>query len=403
MSLSAKRSGYPVAVTARGQAGLPFQITCHDSPARIRETWLVLEESSCCTVFESYHWCQNWVLHGAQGAGEQPLIIVGYDNAGAPAFLLPMALVRTSGVTLLTWLAQAYSCYNMPICPDDTMPFMTKEVLVSIFQVVRENYGFFDAMALTGQPEEWDGMTHMMQVFSPVPTGQVALTIPLQPSFDEMHDEKVSKSSKKKLRRKMRQLEQCGKVEFGIAKSRAERKKLYQAFLDYKAASLEKQGKANVYEQQFLNDFYCGLMEDGGSGQHLEQFYLSVDGDILAVSYGLYYKQNFFSISRAMKDSPLNRFSPGILLLMGELSVNCGKKMSFLDLGPGDSVYKKHWGYKKVMRFNCYHSFSARGRLYIGMQKMQLNILARLKDFRDSSPFGHLAGKMLSFLKKKNR
>ena len=130
----------------------------------------------------------------------------------------------------------------------------------------------------------------------------------------------------------------------------------------------------------FLNDFFYSLIEGEGEGLTLEHFYLGVDGDNLAISYGVPFKNTFFGISRAMKDSPLARFSPGILLLMGELELACEDKMKMLDLGPGDSVYKKHWGYQKINRFDSYYAFTMKGQLYMKAQRVQLAAIKVLKE-----------------------
>ncbi len=394
------------------KASPAFKIACYQNPKDIKKAWLALEQNSTCTVFESYHWCQSWCVHGAQGAHETPLLILGTDQDNRPAFLFPMALVQTKGVITLTWLAQNYSSYNMALCRDDLLEAITKEVLLAIFEDVREQGFAFDTLILTGQPEKWDGKPHIMQAFDCVDAQQrIGLTIPLQPPFEEMHATKVSKSTRKKLRSKRRQLEKSGVVRFGQAQTAQHRKQLYKLFLDYKAVSLAAQEKPNVYEQDFLNDFFYSLIEqpestdtegnDPPSTSALEHFYLSVDDEVLALSYGLYFKDVFFGISRAMLDSPLSRFSPGILLLMGELEATCAHKAKTLDLGPGDSVYKKHWGYDEVLRFDCHHAFSLKGKLYLKAHLAQLKIIETLKSNETTKALGGYTKRTLHALKNK--
>ncbi len=294
--------------------------------------------------------------------GETPVIVLGRDATGAPAFLLPFAvLVRRTGFAVLTWLAQSQSAYNIGIYRKDVAPSLDRAVFETIFAAVRAAEPTVHAGWFLGQPERWAGSENPFIRIGRDPRGS-CFEVPLGGSYDKVVAKQLSSDKRQDLRRQLRRVsEQCD-LAVGLPLDRETRELMVETSIAQKTRQIEEAGLPNLIGHPALIAFYRQLAMEEMDGVRLEIGHLDAGGQVLSTLSGIRYKDRFYHINGSIADTPLRRWSLAQLLIHDLMARQCQFGAAFWDFGPGEGSHKALWHPDEIAMFDTFVAFDVVGK-----------------------------------------
>ena len=343
----------PPELSARAGAGRP-RIELFDDFGAAEPAWRQLEAGRAhASPYQSFAWISHWFDHVGRAAGGEPLLVAGFDHAGAPRFILPFLSVQHLGCHVVRYCGGSHSNLNLPIWRPDAPP--DGEVLAEVATLRK-----VDLFAFMGQPQSWQGVRHPFA------------TLPRQPSADDVYTGRIGPDGPlleprlpSGLRKKERKLMRLDGFRYAMAEAPAEAERIIAAFSAQKAARFAEQGIHNVFAEPGIADFIRAAALDGLAARRpaIELHALSGGGEILAVVGGVCNPQRLSIMFNSITSSALSRLSPGIIL-MSYIIADCARRgIASFDFGAGQERYKSYFCSGSERRFDCFVPFSARGRL----------------------------------------
>lgn len=197
----------------------------------------------------------------------------------------------------------------------------------------------------------------------------------------EEHFGSLKKHFRQELKRRLRRLQEIGKVEFTSARNYSP--DLIKRYLELEMRSWKgRRGTAaacDVRREKLHDDFAFAAAEKDA----LYIYELKLDGKTIAMSINLRYgrKTVFWKTSF---DENYSRYSPGNLVIR-EFLMDCIKNgSSELDMLSPATDYKKVWasGEREHVAFYIFQ----RGIIGFGLQKWKFSIISRLRNFKSKKP-----------------
>ena len=93
------------------------RVEVHDRLETALPVWAELEDSCPATLYQTRRFIRPWLA--TFGASVTPMIVIGFDMAGAPALLLPLGLERRNGLAIAGFLGGRLSNGNFPLLRPD--------------------------------------------------------------------------------------------------------------------------------------------------------------------------------------------------------------------------------------------------------------------------------------------
>ncbi len=111
------------------------------------------------TPYQRFEWAAQWYRHVGLARKASPLIVVGFDDAGTPQFVLPLVLERPYGAGIAAFFGGSHSNLNMPVFTGAIAAELTPDRLDRMLREIAPAHGV-DVFALTGQPPLWQGVAN---------------------------------------------------------------------------------------------------------------------------------------------------------------------------------------------------------------------------------------------------
>ncbi|MBV9558720.1 MAG: GNAT family N-acetyltransferase [Pseudolabrys sp.] len=300
--------------------------------------WFALESQGTASIFQTHGFLDAWCRLAAAAAGETPLFVTGRCN-GALQFILPLALTRRSGLTVMTWLAQSHANYGMGLLRPDAFAFFATHSADDLMKEIATYCGA-DVVHLDHQPVRWAGHANPFALGESARlTANDTYVVNLEEDFAAQHRELFSSRTMSTLKRKQRRLEEVGKVSFDPPAERAARQRMVAWFISEKHARLAEQGQDSVFDRPEIGGLYNHLLEM----PDFDIDCLTVDESPVAVALTVHSGKIAYLLNTAYSGEEFARFSPGALLLHRHLANMQAKGARVFDFGPGALPYKLEW------------------------------------------------------------
>jgi len=327
----------------------------------IRQNWRNLEHRAVGHVFQTWSWVSNWHTYVGSARNISPIIITATSRDGVLRALLPMGVETRAGFRTLTWLGAEHADYKGPLLDADLAATLTPDTTRVLFDAAFRMVPGIDTVRLLDMPRELEGAPHPMLAYphQAGPSGSHALT--LSQDFDALYKARRGPSSRKKLRQKLRRLEDAvGPVDMKISYSPHTRSKAITTLINQKRARLKDIGAADMFAAPEVRAFYRCLAE-----QHPEMCQLSTfeaDGNILAANWGLVWGDRYYYVLSTTAYGPHRAHSPGQLHLNNLIAWSIARGLKTFDFTKGDEPYKDDWCDITTELFDVYLGLTIKGR-----------------------------------------
>jgi CelD/BcsL family acetyltransferase involved in cellulose biosynthesis len=320
------------------------RVDIYDTLEAAEPAWTQLATANALmTPYQRFEWVMLWHRHVTSNYGMKPLIIVARDRSNAPLFILPLMLRRAGIATIAGFFGGRHANLNTGLWRPDVAATVSVGEISKILRDIAEQYGI-DVYKLTSQPDQMpNAMRNPMALLprQPAPDDVFVLTLDGRPGPEALKA-CLTGTMRGRLRTKERKLQALPGYRFFRAEKPEEVDRVFEAFVEQKAAHLTNQGICNIFDDPEAAAFLRSACHQGLSDGTpvIELFALEGDGEIIAVFGGVNDGRRMSCMFNSYTLGEASRWSPGLILLTNLVSYCADHKITYFDLGAGYSFYK---------------------------------------------------------------
>lgn len=315
------------------------RVEIHRNPAAVFEAWAELEASAPCSIYQTRDWLLPWIATLGRKAGIKPLFILGRSQDGRPVALLSLGIVRRGPLRIASWLGGFDANFNMPLVRSDVV--WTRPELLRLLREAAKacDRDAPDLFNLVNQPFDWGGRPNPLASLPHQIAPSAAFGTALPVDAETFFLERLSRHTRKKLRKKEANLAALGPLRHLVVTEAAAQRRVIDAFLTQKVARFRAQKVVSEFETPEMRDFITAASQPSGAG--IELHALLVGDRIIAVYGGGAHAGQWSGMFNSFDgDEEIAKSSPGDLLLMRIVRKACADGLTRLDLGIGEARYK---------------------------------------------------------------
>jgi CelD/BcsL family acetyltransferase involved in cellulose biosynthesis len=337
---------------------------CDDLTAA-RQYWsTLLAHGAAATPYQSFGWIEAWHRHVSGPAGATPLVIVGFDEAGAPLLVIPLMVQRRRSLTIAGFFGEEHSNANMGLWRRDVAARVSAvEIRAMLAEVARRQR--IDLYVLRNQPAQWEGCANPFMLLPRQPAPDETFPFDFHGlSGEQVLSRCISSSMRGRLRTKERKLQRLPGYRFIRATTAADVERFLEAFLTQKAAHFRDQGIGNVFAEPGIEAFLRSACFDGlDSGRPVIELHaLECDAEVLSVFGGVNDGRRFSCMFNSYTTSENGRWSPGLIIITHIVAHCADRGLQSLDLGIGYAHYKTFFCKDPEQLFDAFLAGSWRGK-----------------------------------------
>ena len=349
------------------------------------ERWATLAAGGLPSPYQQMSFLQTWFETLGRAQGWSPFLVLAESPNGEPEALLPFGLRRLGPVRVIAFLGGKDVNANLGIFRDPAA--WTVEAVQALLRTAAR--GQADLVWLENMPERWIGEVNSLAAINPLPAPSPNFATRLQKDFDSWFNERLSKESRKKWRKKRQGLEKLGAVSAQRAETASEAEAFLAAFL-LQRAQRAQDGLPNAYESAPAVAFIRRLagLDAAGFAPALTLWALKC-GDAVIATFGAFVHRAHVSLFVTSFDSSeaFARCSPGELLLHDIVRAYGEAGLTSLDLGIGDGRYKRETCEDEIALVNVALPITWRGAVFAwGLRRR-----SQAKGFLKASPWASAA------------
>jgi CelD/BcsL family acetyltransferase involved in cellulose biosynthesis len=331
--------------------------------AEVPWRWL-FEQGGFATPYQHYDFCALWFEHVGAPAGNKPLIVIGYDAAGLPIYLWPLVTSKSGPCRIATFFCGRHANFGTNLWRSDVVQGVTAADLRVILDRLRE--AGVDTLLLQRQPRQWRGIANPLMLLPHQASPDESFSLNLNDSSKDIATHRFNSDTRRKLRRKERQLASLPGYRYRRASLPAEVDGYFDEFMKQKAARLSARGIRNAFSEPGVEAFMRAACHKGlAEGRPLTEIHvLDGGGEMLALFAGIHDGRYFSTMFNSYTLGSEARYSPGIALLL-KLVADCASRgFSVFNLGVGAAEYKSWLCDVTELQFDSFLGLTTRGRLF---------------------------------------
>ena len=242
--------------------------------------------------------------------------------------------------------------------------------------------------AVAGDPALGAGRRHHLQGALTI-QAQTLTQLPTQPSPSLLHGTSLPASSeaivasmsgdsKKRMRWRMRKLEDVGPISFMHSRSHDEIVAVIEAFRRQKKVRIDAMGVSAGFDI----DLVAAFMEEAALSQEpgIELYALKAGEQIVAMYGGVSHAGAFHAMVNSFDTDPeISRTSPGELVTIHLLQALCNQGLKEFDLGVGEAAYKDKWCDRHEALVDSFIGVTAKGKAYALAQSTKQSLKRNIK------------------------
>lgn len=322
----------------------------------LKEKWEKLEKESKITIFQKYQWNYHWYKYISNNIGPVKIkIFLIYKNNNLVA-ILPFYIKKNSIYKSLEWLGGLHSDYKGPIFKDSTQ--LTKDEFFDILKQIIKDIKGVDLLSFEQQLTDQKIHNNPFAYFLPSTHKESTLGIRITEKWENFYEKKSSKT-RQTIRRKIKKLEENGKLEFCVAEDINQKKKILNWTIVEKQKQFFDTGALDIFKEKNEKEFYISLLE---KHNYFHCTCIYQNQKIIASHIGINDNGNFlYLIPCYIKDEKMKTFSPGQILQVFLLKWCFENNINYFDYALGGEEYKKDWNNSTQNLTNHYKPITSIG------------------------------------------
>ncbi len=312
----------------------------------VKHIWLSLEASGVGTLYQSFNWCHTWMEHFGHAKGITPCIVVAENQFGDIAFLLPLQLRRSKGISIIEVLSTPQAGYA---CGVFGRSFIGPSALLwfeNYFDHIVDILPPHDVLRLCDAPETISGFENPLLKAGSFAAANQSHIMDLDHDYEFLLLKHRSKDSRRSMRKRDNKLEAEPDLCFDFPVQTDDITMTMNTLFSQQEARMAEFGVHDVFglqERQFFKS-----MALPQQGEPLRAFRLRSQNNILAIILVGIRNGTGWALISSMTGGALRKYSPGDYALRQLIKTLCESGARTLDLSAGDTAYKYHWSDRQV-------------------------------------------------------
>lgn len=306
----------------------------------IEASWRALEADAVMTPYARFDWVAAY--QGCLSDSERNTrVAVVRSAAGDIVALMPFQVEHRFGLRIAATIGSKHANYNLPVMrPGFAAGLNSDAARRLLLQAGRALE--VDMIAISSAPVAWNGWPNPFAEGGR-PSASDAWALRLGPDGEEVLARSMSGDARKKMRNKARRLADAGEVRLLRASSETDVGRVLEAYLQQKQRRLDEQGITDPFADPGIRAFlYAASASRLAEGcPPIELYALLVDEQPVAVLGGASDGRRFSGMIVSFQAGPLDKFSPGEMLVTKVVKDLCERGFMWFDLGVGEARYKR--------------------------------------------------------------
>ena len=355
---------------------MDLKIETHNSfNETLENIWKIFEKESLNFCFQNYYWLKHW-YNTTEKKDKIEICILLILQKNKLVMILPFYIQKEKGIKLLKWLGDEQADYMNGLFLKDYQIY-EKDFLI-LWELIKKQIPAFDLVYFEKQPEFIDNMQNPFVKYLKTKRNNISNSIILNNSLDLFLKKNLKKKFIDDTRRRSKNLNKEGKVEFKICdvNNTPEKTKITREMLNQKITK-----KNNLKLKNFLNknsqNFYLDFDNSKFLHGQLHISSLNLNEKILSVHWGVIYKNIFYHLMPSISQNEFMKYAPGRLLLFNLIQWSIDNKIYKFDFTIGDESYKRDW----TKENNFLHDYVESNKLKAYPFYLYLKIKHKLKKY----------------------
>lgn len=319
----------------RPRVSIAASVSVFDNLDAIEADWRALFETVAVSPYQKYDVQSSWLNTIGRQLGLEPFIVISRNKEGRVVALLPFAIATRGPIRIARFIGNRECNFSLGLfSPEVSNPDFARNLLVTAaLQSSRPP----DLYYLTNMPRRFDDVVNPLADDSARDSASNAYGANLPNNVDDL-SARVSKDTRKKLRKKEARLTEMGLLAYEHCPTGARARFILDAMIAQKSARLTAMGVTPLDQQPGMPAFLERATDDG----ILELHALTL-GDRVIASYAGFTQSGRFSamLNSFDTDEEIARSSPGDLLLHALMKNLVSRGVRRFDLGAGEARYKQ--------------------------------------------------------------
>lgn len=303
-----------------------------------RADWAELDRQATISPYQSYAFLSAWAETVGKTRRVRPFLVVARDDDGRPDALLPLCIETRAGARIGCYFGGRESNFNLPLLRPGA-GYDEPRLRRLLVEAARRAPTPPDLLYLRNQPRRFEGVDNPLAFRCARPSASFAYGTTL-PAKAEALAERLSKDSRKKLRKKEARLAESGALQYEHQPAPERRAEIIDTLIRQKTERFAELGIGDAFSRSGLSDLLTKLSSGTESGA-IELHALSIGGRIVATYAGVVRGGRFSAMLNSFDmDEEIARSSPGDLLLHSLMRNLVERGLTHFDLGAGEARYK---------------------------------------------------------------
>jgi CelD/BcsL family acetyltransferase involved in cellulose biosynthesis len=363
MTMAAAIESRTAEAPARSKASRIVHVEIITDLGEAEPVWRALEAGTCIfTPYQRFDFLAAWQRQVGERQHVSPFIAIAYDADRRPLLLLPLALRKSLGARVATFMGDKHATFNMPLW-DTTFAAEAKAGDLDMLFASLRARADVDLLALTQQPERWRDLTNPLALLGHQPSVNPCPVLAMAPGA--LPTALISHSFRRRLKSKERKLEKLPGYRYRIANTEAQIARMLDWFFRTKPLRMAEQKLPNVFGDVGVEDFVreaCSTKLSGGR-RAIDIHALECDEEVIALFAGVADGERFSMMFNTYTMSEHARYSPGLVLIRNIVDHYAALGFRALDLGMGSDDYKRFFCKHDEPIFDSFVPLSRRGKL----------------------------------------
>jgi CelD/BcsL family acetyltransferase involved in cellulose biosynthesis len=364
------------------------KVEVHRTLSSIEADWAELENCAPASVYQTRAFLRPWIETLGVARQIEPLFIVAKDAHGKTVALLCLGLQRRAWFRVAMFLGGKESNFNLGLFRPGAR-FRAADLRALLRQAAKAmGPDAPDIFILKNQPHQWSAWHNPFALMPHRRSASFAYATGLDADATAFLTSKLSKDTRKKLRKKEARLAEIGSLAVTTGDTSDERRQILDTFFIDKIRRCEEKGMTSDFAAAAMRKFFDRLSDQKTAAGHawFELFGLMLDGRVIATYAGAAHRDRFSAMVNSFdNEGTIAKSSPGDLLLMKLIAAQCAKGRLSFDLGIGEARYKMTYCDTTVPLFDVVMPVSGAGYILAVRQavcsRLKLAIKQRPKTF----------------------
>ena len=329
--------------------------------AELEPVWRQLETQGHATVFQCWSVFQAWVRHIAVPQ-QITWVVIGLMNSQtrAPLMLLPLAVRRSNGLTVIEFADFGVSDFNSPVFADGFRPDANE--MQRHWTKILDALPAGDLLHVAKIPHHINGQKNPMLALAGVRRMTLsAFGTPIGNDWEAFMRCSIEPALLKDIEKRTRKLEKRGQVKFEVTADREASQAAFEAMCVQRAERHAVMQRQNILARAETRNFYNALFDQPGCPGAAVVASLSIDEDIIATGYGLVRNNVFHMIFPTFKAGRWRNYSPGLQIFLRTMRWASENGITYFDFTIGAESFKLQFGATERPLYEKLVALSPRG------------------------------------------